>query len=129
MKLALVTVMLAACGTNIGVIPINAAPHPMMPRPAGTVDLYTSGPPARPYIDVMYLEAEQQTDLSLDGTQEFFMKLRDRAGRLGCDGLVIGHPTNRVTGTLFQSKHDNTTSLSGLTATCIAYVDDGLAKR
>lgn len=127
-----VLVVLAGCGTTVSATMINQPPHPMRPRPAHTVELFTSAPPQRPYVDVAYLEAEQDSDMSVDGTAEFFAKLRQRAGAMGCDGVVIGHPTNRVTSSVMELSNvltpNNPTdfgpqNLRGLTATCIVYIE------
>ncbi|MEO8699275.1 MAG: hypothetical protein ABI867_04500 [Kofleriaceae bacterium] len=116
----------AGCGTTITATMINPAPHPMRPRPPESVELFTSGPPqGRPYVDIAYLEAEQQTDLSVDDTAEFLGKLRVRAAAMGCDGVVVGGLTNRTTVAVL-SNHD-AASVKGITATCIAYSDASVA--
>ncbi|MBA3459406.1 MAG: hypothetical protein H0T46_05560, partial [Deltaproteobacteria bacterium] len=90
--------LLSACGTSIRATTINPSPYGMRPRPPETVELFTSGPPQdRRFVDVAYLEAEQDSPYSFDDTAEFFTALRARAGAMGCDGVVIGSPTNKVT--------------------------------
>jgi hypothetical protein len=127
MKLLLM-LALAGCGTTVTAHMINPPPQPMRPRPAQEVQLFTSAPPARPYVDVAYLEAEQQSEMSFDDTQQFFTKLRERAGEMGCDAVVIGSPKNRQVGSLLSD--NGRASVDGLTATCIVYVEDeGLAKK
>jgi hypothetical protein len=121
MKLLLM-LALAGCGTTVTAHMINQPPHAMRPRPAQEVQLFTSAPPARPYVDVAYLEAEQQSDMSFDDTQQFFTKLRERAGQMGCDAVVIGSPKNRNVPSLFTD--NGRASVDGLTATCIVYVDE-----
>lgn len=91
MRFALALFALAACGTTIRTTPINRAPHAMYPRDAASVELFTSGPPQhRSYVDVAFLEAEQESGYSTDDTPEFLAKLRARAAAMGCDGLVVG---------------------------------------
>jgi hypothetical protein len=96
-NLALLVVLVTACGTSIRATTINPSPRPMMSRPAETVELFTSGAPNdRRYVDVAYLEAEQDSAYSFDDTPEFLNLLRERGAAMGCDGVVGGAPTNRV---------------------------------
>jgi hypothetical protein len=129
----LAIVLATGCGTTISATQINTAPRPMQPRPPHTVQIFTSGPPQRPYVDIAFLEAEQTTDLSVDGTAEFFVKLRGRAAAMGCDGIVIGQRTNRATQSILELSNiltpKNQTdfgvqNIKGLTATCIVYTDE-----
>jgi hypothetical protein len=117
--LALVT----ACGTSIHATTINPAPHAMRARPPEAVELFTSGPPQdRRYVDIAFLEAEQDSPYSFDDTAEFFSALRARAGAMGCDGVVIGSPTNKVTTGLDLQTPEN---IKGIVGTCIVFVDAG----
>ncbi|HEY4177354.1 MAG TPA: hypothetical protein VGM90_10995 [Kofleriaceae bacterium] len=95
-SLLLLALVATGCGTTIRVTEINTAPKPMRSRPPESVEVFTSGPPqGRPYLDIAYLEAEQASQYSVDETQEFIGELRERAAKMGCDGLVVGAPTNR----------------------------------
>jgi hypothetical protein len=113
-----VMLLSAACGTTIAVTPINPSPRPLRARPPETVELFTSGPPLRPFVDVAYLEAEQESHLSAHGTREFFDQLRARGAAIGCDALVIGGKTNRTTVSIDLKTPAN---IRGMTATCIVY--------
>ncbi len=120
-KLALLVVLVTACGTNIKATTINPSPRPMYSRPAETVELFTSGAPAdRKHVDVAYLEAEQDSELSWDDTPEFLKALRERGAQMGCDGVVVGSPTNRVTAGL---DGDTPANIKGVVATCIMFID------
>src|SRR5262245_59658682 len=92
-----VLALLAAtgCGTSITATALNQSPKPLAPRSPESVEIFASAPPGRPYVDVAYLEAEQQSDMSVDGIGAFITKLRRRAAEMGCDGVVLGSPTNR----------------------------------
>ena len=105
---------------------INPVPRAMQPRPPYTVEMFSSGPPRRPYIDVAYLEAEQDSAYSVDGTSEFIARLREQAGRMGCDGVVLGGVTN-APDAVASVTADINASRKGLTATCIMYVQDEVA--
>ena len=79
MSKALLALLIATgCGTSISATMLNPSPVQMAPRPAMAVELYTSGAPARPHVDVMLLEAEESSSFSLDKTAEMLGKLRAR---------------------------------------------------
>lgn len=114
--------LLAACGTTIRATDINPAPRPLAARPPESVEVFTSGPPARAYKDLAFFEAQQQSEFSSDNTREFIIEMRAEAARRGCDGLVIGGITHETRGTFLDSHEP--TSNKGLTATCIVYTAD-----
>jgi hypothetical protein len=110
------------CGTALNETRINSPARPMSPRPAGSVEVFTSGAPTRPHIDVAVLEAQQETAFSVSDTSDMISELRRRAGELGCDALAITGPNNSVV-----SSRYHTSTLHGLFATCIEYTDVGVA--
>jgi len=116
----------AGCGTSIQATMINSAPHAMRPRSLASVEIFSSGPPRRPYVDVAYLEAEQQSSYSFDDTADFLARLREQAARMGCDGVVIGSVTHAADPVASVTANVNT-SRKGLTATCIVYLPDAAA--
>ena len=120
-KSLLVAVLFAiGCGTSVQVTRLNwAGSRPA--RPPEAVEVFSSGPPRdRTYIDVAFMEAEQE-EFSGDNTGQFLHKLRTIAGRMGCDALVIGGTTNAARSAILDS--NTTVNHKGLTATCIAYTD------
>lgn len=81
--------------------------------------MFTSGPPVdRPYVDVAFLEAQQQSEFSADRTPQFFQKLRMRAATMGCDAIVIGAPTNA---THVGIDLKTPVNIKGIVATCIVF--------
>lgn len=112
---------IAACGSSIRATEINSAPRPLAARPPESVEIFTSGPPLRPHMDLAYYEARQSSEFSSDDTRELIVKMRVAAARRGCDGLVVGGITHETTRTIFDSHRP--TSNKGLTATCIVYTD------
>jgi hypothetical protein len=137
----LALVLVTGCGTTVSATMLNESPKPLFARPPASVEMFVSAPPSRPYVDVALLEAEQQSDMSIDGTDAFIHKLRDHAATLGCDGVVLGHETNRPTVATADVVHDVAQVLSkkpiaepidygapanlrGMTATCIVYVPE-----
>jgi hypothetical protein len=121
-RIVLGLVLAAGCGTSIQATMINPAPHPMQSRPPESVEVYSSGPPQRPYIDVAYLEAEQQTAYSVDDTAQFIGHLRERAAAMGCDGVVLGGVTHAA-----EPTSDLHLTRKGLTATCVMFLPETMA--
>ncbi len=125
-SLLLVTLLAAGCGTSIHATTLNPSPVAMAPRPAGAVELYTSGAPARPHVDVMLLEAEESSSFSLDKTAEMLGKLRERAGAMGCDAIVVGGMSSRDPGLRDTESWlvDHPKGRKGIFGTCIVYTAD-----
>jgi hypothetical protein len=123
-QIALALVLVAGCGTSITATMVNAPPHPMGPRPPASVELFTSGAPARPHVDVALLEAEQtSSSVSTHGTPEMLTKLRERGAQMGCDGIVIGGMSSRDPGITDAEAWlvDRPRGRKGVYATCIVY--------
>ena len=122
----MIALFAAGCGSSLSTTVINPAPRPMQARPPETVEIFSSGPPRRPYVDVAYLEVEQETTMSFDNTPEFINHLRHQAARMGCDGVVLGGVTNSADVTTSVVLEVNA-SRKGITATCIVYRPEGMA--
>jgi hypothetical protein len=114
---------IAACGSSIRATEINSPPRPLAARTPESVEVFTSGAPARPHMDLAYYEAQQASEFSSDDTRDFIVKLRADAAKRGCDGLVVGGITHETTSTIFDEHQPR--SNKGLTATCIVYTDTG----
>jgi hypothetical protein len=119
--------LVIGCGTSIKETVINTPPRQMVSRPPETVELFTSGAPARPHVVVAFLEAEESSSWSTDGTADMLRKLRQRGAERGCDAVVIGGLSSRDPGlndteTWFN---DDAKGRKGIYATCIMYTDLG----
>jgi len=88
-----------------------------------SVELFTSGAPARPHVDLVLLEAEATSGLSTDRTPEMLDELRARAAQLGCDGIVLGGMSSRDPnlGDAEAWLVEHPRERKGLYATCIVY--------
>jgi hypothetical protein len=129
-KILILALLLGGCGTAISYTPVADIGDDAEPKHGSEVDVYMSGPPDRPYRDVGLLEAEQETDLSLDDTREMLRKLRRKAGAIGCDAIylnAVGSKAAPMAGFDFRY----TDSVKTLAATCIRYTRTGrgLAQR
>lgn len=118
----MVLAWLAGCGTSVMETPVNPAPRPLTERPPESVEVFTSGAPERPHVDVMLLEAEQTSNFSVDNTPDFIAELRARAAKIGCDAIVVGGITNATVPSIDMH---TSTSRKGLTASCIVYKPPG----
>jgi hypothetical protein len=106
----------AGCGTFVTATPLNPPPRPLTPRGFESIQVYSSAPPSRPYIDVALLEVEQTHDLNQQGTDLMIQRLREQAGTMGCDAVVIGGMRER--GRETNAFDSGSTTLH---ATCIVY--------
>ncbi len=122
MKRLVSLLLVAACGTTITAIPTNRPQRVMQPRDPMSVEMFTSGIPQRPYVEVAYLESQQESDMSFDGAPTVLMKMREEAGKIGCDGLIIGGANDAVVGSTFRG-NGSTTTLRGYRGTCIQWSD------
>jgi hypothetical protein len=95
----------------------------MVSRPPETVEMFTTGRPTRPYVDVAFLEAEQRSGYSSHDTPEMLAILRDRGARMGCDAVVFNGMSSRSTGDsgVEVLVSDNAPDRKGIYATCVMY--------
>lgn len=119
-KILLLALLICGCGTSVSYTPLR--PYPRGPqRSPEAVDVYMSGPPTEPHVDVGILEAEQDSDLSVDGTKEMLAALREAAARAGCDALFVKGIGSSTHATLLITDHPS--SVKTITGTCIRYTD------
>jgi hypothetical protein len=122
----------SACATTvINSHSLNPAPHPLKAREAAAVEVFTTGPPTRPFVEVALIEARQA------GFDEapVFGELRSRAGVIGCEGLVLLGSNDSVVGSIVSTLPSAegsfisgyTETLHGYRATCIVWKDDAAA--
>jgi hypothetical protein len=133
-QLALPSILLAtiaACGTTTRFTATNPSPHPLVPKPAAQVHVYTTGAPEVPYVEVGILQSRQSSSASLDDMPEIIGAMRAEAGKIGCDGVIINGAADKVEssssmtsdrkGTTYSS---NTSTLEGFWGACIVYIED-----
>jgi methionine-rich copper-binding protein CopC len=93
----------AACAAHAYFVPTNPAPRALVSRSPAGIELFSSGPPSRPHVDVGFVEFVGPT--SDEG--EALRLLRYEGAAHGCDALVVsfkGHTAEPY-------------------ATCVVYVD------
>jgi hypothetical protein len=98
-RVPLLALALSACITAIGdvrVLPLNDPGYALPPRQAANVRVFTGNDkPTQPFVEVASLlggpcGGRIAGDMgSLEDVQARLAKLRQRAGELGCDGLLV----------------------------------------
>jgi hypothetical protein len=86
--------LFAGCGTFVDFTPLNDSPCPLSPRSPGSVEVFSSGAPTRPHVDVALVEAKQTHSLNEQGTGLMVQRMREQAAALGCDAIVLGSVTD-----------------------------------
>ena len=104
-------------GATVETTRLNEAPHPLVSRPAQSVEIYSSAPPTRPHVDVALLRADQG-NYEAD-TPRMVQALAERAGQLGCDALFISGASERAGAPGSAYLFDP--GSRALLGTCIAY--------
>jgi hypothetical protein len=113
----------AGCISSVETTHLNTPPHPMLARPARSVEIYSSSPPTRPHVDVALLRADR-ANYSTD-TPRMVQSLAERAGQLGCDALFISGAAHRPSSSKDLYFLDPGSNI--LFGTCIAYLPQAQA--
>jgi hypothetical protein len=122
--LALIATLAVGCGVSVEYVPLNTPPHAMKPRPPGSVDVYASNRPERPFVEVGMIEAQQESAYSQAPPEQIVAEMRGRAGELGCDGLMLTGGNDAVVGGGSVANGSGSSwarTLKGYRGTCIMY--------
>jgi hypothetical protein len=112
-----------ACGTTVSSTPLNGGASYQPPRPSRGVAIYATRPPDRPYREVALMRVDQTRGLNQQGTDLMLDRLREQAGAMGCDAVVLGGLGDRAgvqSGTILDLLDPGATTLN---ATCIVFRD------
>src|SRR5262245_11769782 len=112
-----IAVCAAGCGTSLQYAETNRPPHPMRPRIAASVEVFSSKLPEQPYVEVGIIEAHHQSNWA-DDMPDMFAKLREFAGEHGCDGVIMTGSNNAIIG----GDKSPVATLKGYRATCIVFL-------
>jgi hypothetical protein len=89
-SLIVLTLLCAAgCGTTATATYLTDEPMSAPPRAARSVRIFASGPPARPHEDIALIHVDQTRGLNEQGTEVMLDRLKQQAGEMGCDGVVL----------------------------------------
>jgi hypothetical protein len=109
--------LLSACtATTVNYSPLNPSPRALAPRPPSSIDVFASGPPDRPHVDVGMITVEEG-DVGESSPQELLALLRQNAARQGCDALVVSPPSSKTDSDLLAYTH----SRRIYSGTCVVY--------
>lgn len=123
LELIIAASAVAGCGTYVDYTPLD---HPMegnRARPPRTVEVYASGPPARPHADIAIIEAEQTHSFNEQSTALMIRRMREQAAALGCDAIVLGDTTDHAGARPGSSLYLLDPGSTKRQATCIVYED------
>jgi hypothetical protein len=73
----------AACSTQF--VATNPYPHAPTPHSPSSVEVFSSGPPAREHVDVGVITMLGR------GWDDYLHEVREEGSRRGCDAVVIGN--------------------------------------
>lgn len=122
--LASLATALVGCGASTRFAPLNPAPRPLTAKPAALVQMYTTALPSQPYTELGIIQGSQSSDLSDADMPEILAAMRKRAGKLGCDGLILNGAANRTVNSTSGDNFEGTSkSLEGYWGTCIVFVE------
>jgi hypothetical protein len=113
-KTSLLFLALCACGPSMKVVPTNAPPRELEPKPANEVAVLEA-PPSRAFVETGFLEGQSA---GLRDSEMLIASMREAAGRHGCDALLISGPT-MVRG----SKNGATWNRSGYRGSCLVFTE------
>jgi hypothetical protein len=112
--LGLLGLLLASgCADRFLYTPLLPPPRPMVRRPAAAVELLVVTPPARPHTNVGLMQEVAGSNRWDESATEMIGNLRERAGALGCDAVLIMAIDRRIGQHHAQS----------VQASCIVYND------
>lgn len=114
-KLLPIVLFAAACGTTTHFAATGPSPRPLVARPVA--QLFTTGAPAVPYVEVGIIQGRQSSRFSHDELPTILATMARDAGAHGCDALIVNGSNDEVVG----ERHDRRT-LEGFWGSCVVYV-------
>jgi uncharacterized membrane protein len=113
----------AACGTVAAFMPLNEPPHPLEPRPALKVEMFTTSQPTRPFVEVGLISIGIASVVSGSSDLMILADARVEAGKHGCDGLVLKSENKMASGGNIQGQVNVSERTAGFRLVCIVYTD------
>ncbi len=111
------------CGasTSVQTTALHQPPRPLVPRRPEAIEIFSKGPPAEPHVDVALFAVERTRGLDAPGTDSMIWSLRERAGEIGCDAVVLEN-TSQPVGPETDAAHEiGDRDADQLLASCIVY--------
>jgi hypothetical protein len=104
--------------TPLNYAPLNQPPHPLNPRAPEQIQIFSSGAPERPHVDVGLLSVQEGAG-GLETQASLIEALRQSAAARGCDALMLMPPRTTPRPTDLPGPFD--TVYQVYSATCIVY--------
>jgi hypothetical protein len=98
---------------------LNTPPRPLSQRSTEDVEVFSGSPPVKAHVDLALIEAYQSNGKGV--LAELLAAIREKAGEMGCDAIVITGASERPSGNkslLDPGSHQ-------MLATCIVYLPPG----
>jgi hypothetical protein len=105
--------------TPLNYTPLNQPPHDLKPRAPEQIQIFSSGAPERPHVDVGLLSVQEGSG-GYETQASLIDALRQSAAAKGCDALMLMPPRTTRTPTDFPGPLD--TVYQVYSATCIVYL-------
>ena len=119
-SLALISLLLTGCGTTMMITKLNNSPRPLEQRTPESVDIFVTGKPEKPYIEISLITSQQASEFSIDDTPQIIQKMRLEAAKQGCDALIISGQNDATEGST-RGGTGSVTTLKGFHGACIVY--------
>jgi hypothetical protein len=112
-----VATLLSGCtATTVNYSALNPSPRALSPRAPASIEVFASGPPARPHVDIGMITVEEG-DMGESSPDELLALLRQNAARQGCDALVVSPPSSKTESDFLAYTH----SRRIYSGTCVVY--------
>jgi hypothetical protein len=115
-----IAILALGCGTNLEFIRLNPPPKQLVRRSGNEVQMFVSGRPSRPFVEIGVIESQQQV-YSRDNATDIFALMREEAGHQGCEALIINGSNDAIFVGGGGTQPVSSTTLKGYKATCIVY--------
>jgi hypothetical protein len=109
------------CGTNLEFIRLNPPPKQLVRRSGDEVQMFVSGRPNRPFVEIGVIESQQQV-YSQDNAADLFALMREEAGHQGCEALIVNGANDAIIVGGGGTQPVSSATLKGYKATCIVYL-------
>jgi hypothetical protein len=118
--------LLAGCGTKVSYTPTDIGRGSIRPaRAAEDVQMFLTGPPSRPFRELGYVEAQQESIYSTDDQSIVLARLRDSAALNGCDGVVVQAADAVMSGISTGKQAAPVGTARGYRGVCIVWTSGG----
>ena len=106
------------CGVRTTMVSLDASWSSRAARPASSVEVFHTQRPSQPYREMAILRVEEESVYANVDETTVWSRLREDAGRIGCDALIVMGRSGTVASDL-GGRYSRT--LKGWEAVCVVY--------